>query len=169
MQTQPQTNITFATKTQAAIFEFELTNQISDGKWENTHNTSWQMWCAAKVLVGENVGRFGFYPRKDNFNFASKDLVECVGDRMISYARLALVFDLSEVGKIQNVCVGFNDCSFSDIPDSYKGEYWDKKREFRKTLDLPKIKAALENDSYGMKQLMADLKEIKKTIKVVRN
>lgn len=94
-------SITFKTPVQAALFKHELSGQISDGLWENTPNTGWVDWCSADVLVGDNVGVKGFYPEKNNFNFVSSMLLECVGDRMLKIALLAKA--------------GYNDEEISDL------------------------------------------------------
>lgn len=164
--------ITFATKTQAAIWQHELTGQISDGMWENTRNTSWKEWCSAEVEVGEDIGREGFYPQKDNFNFANKQLVEIIGDRMIAYARLSKHFDDADlVYQLQSVFCGLGGEFRMDIISDivrYKGQYWDNLRKVAAEVGYEKAKAALEDESYGMKELMADLKDIKKTIRKVK-
>lgn len=161
--------ITFATKTQAAIWQHELTGQISDGMWENTSNTSWEMWCKADVEVGKEIGREGFYPRKDNFNFASRQLVEIVGDRMIAYARLSKHFDDPKlVYQLQSIFCGFGGEFRMNIISNivrYKGQYWDNLRKVAAEVGYEKVKTALEDESYGMKELMNDLKAIKKTIR----
>jgi hypothetical protein len=73
---------------QRVLFEEELKGQISDGMWENTRPFDhWKAWSDAKVSVAEPghehlIGR-NFFAMKDNYNFASKALLDVVGDRMI--------------------------------------------------------------------------------------
>lgn len=71
---------------QKALFEQELSGQISDGAWENLPGNHWEQWSGVTVEVGENVGR-NFYATKDNYNFTRKDLLDIVGDRMLRYAQ----------------------------------------------------------------------------------
>jgi hypothetical protein len=73
---------------QAALFEKELKGQLSDGMWENSSpREHWKPWCSAEVIVDpENVGR-DFYADKDNYNFNSTFLLECVRDRMLALAQ----------------------------------------------------------------------------------
>jgi len=80
--------ITVRTATQAAIWECELSGQISDGYWENaTPRDHWKQPANAKAIVGENVG-IDFWAMR-RYNFASADLLEVVRTRMILIARLA--------------------------------------------------------------------------------
>ena len=159
--------VTFATATQAALFEHELKGQISDGFWENTANTSWKMWCNADVVVGENVGRNGFRPRKDNFAFNNKTLIEIIGERMINIARLANYFGFDsdvKIRKIEGVCKLKNG-ELTLV--KYDGKYWDEQRAYVEEIGIDRVKAALEDTAYSTKELMSDLRDIKKAIKTV--
>ncbi len=80
---------TLRTETQRALFVKELKGQMSDGYWENSRPYDhWKPWCSAKVRVGRHVGR-NFRIRKDNYAFDSRQLLDCVGDRMLKIARRA--------------------------------------------------------------------------------
>jgi hypothetical protein len=152
---------------QAALFELELKGQISDGMWENTANTSWEMWCDAEAIVNpDNVGR-NFHPRKDNFQLNSSDLLSCVGPRMLMYARLGAEFTLDEVRLLDNL---FDwDGNFTGAP-TYPGPYYDKVRAEVAKLDeavIEKAKMLCADDSYGMKELRDDLKDLKKCFKTL--
>ena len=81
--------IIFRTAVQAALFNEELASQISDGHWENSRpNNHWRQISLAKgvVVPGAALGPAGFYPRR-KYNFNDGLLVECVGDRLLGYAR----------------------------------------------------------------------------------
>ena len=82
--------INFRNNIQAALFNVELSGQISDGMWENTRpHRHFEPWCRAEVNVNpDNVG-VNFYAPKNNYNFSSKELLSIVGDRMIWAANLA--------------------------------------------------------------------------------
>lgn len=81
-------NLTFNNPILVALWNEELTGQISDGYWENTNNSGWPFWCELKVDLGEenklsrNDGNtcwhFNF---KRNFGFTR--LIPYVGDRMV--------------------------------------------------------------------------------------
>lgn len=79
--------ITVTSAIQAALLEEELKGQISDGMWENTNpRNHWQRPCNATVVVGSAPGH-NFRLVKNNYNFASKALIDCVGDRMLAIGR----------------------------------------------------------------------------------
>ena len=158
------TTVTFKTATQAAIFDYELKGQISDGFWENTPNTGWDQWCGTDVLVGDDIGR-DFWARKDNFNFAHKDLVDIVGERMKTYAKLALAgIPHSEIRKLADGCTNLNG-EFSG-PPVYEGEFWDKRREYLRRWNLEWVKEVLDSYPYTDKDLQEDLKAIKVAVRV---
>lgn len=86
--------IGFSNKRQQILFECELKGQISDGYWENSrpHN-HWIIPCRAETFITNDVSKLGpdwFIDRK--YNFAARDLLEIVGDRMIMYVKTYLVF-----------------------------------------------------------------------------
>ena len=85
----PDEGNTIRVRTQAQkwLLVNELQGQISDGHWENSSpQDHWQPWSNANVIVDpKNVGR-NFHARKDNYQLNAKDLLEVVGDRMISEA-----------------------------------------------------------------------------------
>ena len=150
--------VTFRNGEQAAIFEHELKGQISDGLWENTPYTDFEVWCNAKVEVGEHIGRNFPHVRKDNFGVAAKKLVDIVGDRMLGYARAARVFGLDR-DMIELSSYGFK------LP-----EYWSPEKKAKHTPDSlakAQMKLTEQEKIYGMKQLMQDLREIKRTIRIV--
>jgi hypothetical protein len=78
------TIITFKDPIEKALFDEELTGQISDGMWENTRNTEW-LWAAKTQLGDSNAISFHSYHGKTGFRFAS--LIEHVGDRMIEVGK----------------------------------------------------------------------------------
>ena len=73
--------LTFATERQAFIFTNEIQGQLSDGIWENASpHYHWNVWCNAKVTVGEDAGR-NFYADKTGYNMFL--VIEYVGDRVL--------------------------------------------------------------------------------------
>lgn len=80
---------TLRTTVQCALFQQELKGQLSDGYWENSRPFDhWKPWCSATVRVGRRVGR-NFHVAKDNYAFDNRDLLDWVGDRMLTIARKA--------------------------------------------------------------------------------
>lgn len=169
MTTTTINTITFRTATQAAIFEHELKGQFSDGHWENCSHkaeTSWRPWCRAKVLVGPNVGRnFDMWGLKDNYNLSSRELLEVVQHRMIGYAKLALIFGFEGMKEFEEL-VG---CDGIECPrESLKGELWDARRKLygRLISEVGSIDA-ISRVKYTEKDLLKDLREMKKAMKTI--
>lgn len=75
---------------QKILFTQELSGQLSDGHWENSSpRDHWQPWCSAKVVVDPTHPGRDFYARRDTYDFAAKQLLDVVADRMIEAVRLA--------------------------------------------------------------------------------
>lgn len=77
---------------QKIIFLCEMQGQISDGQWENTRPYGhWKVWCKLQwddvVVDPERIGR-NFFAIKDNYNFASKFLLDIVGHRILTKINL---------------------------------------------------------------------------------
>ena len=102
--------IQFRTRAQVALWQEELTGQISDGMWENDPRSCWRQWCAADVAVG-TPGTVGYAPKR---GFAFAKLIPIIGDRMVeigrsvegpSYDEACLRRDLKEISKaIRTTC-----------------------------------------------------------------
>lgn len=76
---------------QAVLYEQELKGQLSDGNWENASpEYHWHRMCDAlsEVSTKEDGSDLGpnFAPVR-RYNFNDKDLIDCVGDRMLQYVR----------------------------------------------------------------------------------
>lgn len=158
--------ITFKTVTQAALFEHELVGQISDGHWEGKQGDHWVPWCRCEIRVGkvgERVGR-NFHVNYDRYNFLSKDLLKCVGKRMLVYARLAKAG--WPMGIVREVGDGFYnlDGEFTG-PPNFKGKFWDGIRRDLNRYNAEQVRADVESSTYSMKELKADLREIKAAIR----
>ena len=80
------------TRAQAAIYEFEMKGQLSDGRWENSLPFNhWVIPANAQVVVRpEQVGR-NFDVRR-GYNFGERELFDAVGARMTRYVKVALAF-----------------------------------------------------------------------------
>lgn len=161
--------ITFRTATQSAIFEHELKGQFSDGHWENVGGNaqwSWKEWCKAKVLVGESVGRnFTMYGLKDNYNVSAKALLDVVKHRMIGYARLAQALGFEGMKHYETLA----SCDGIERPAAdLTGAYWDAKRQLHDQLfELLRERNIDLETLYTEKDLMKDLREIKKAMKTI--
>ena len=74
----------FRTPALQALWNEELTGQISDGMWENTPNTGWIYWGNVQTEVADGITHLTKrlpHDVKANFNFHA--LIEHVGDRML--------------------------------------------------------------------------------------
>ena len=154
---------------QAAAW-LELDGQISDGMWENVRpEDHWKIWCDAKVLVGPNVGR-NFYARKDNYNFTSSELLDVVGLRMLGIVRIARALGMKAAKRHEH------DVDTDGKLDAYHhndtpgggSTYWTNKRNRIEETGAAKLKAALADESYTMKDLKRDLLDLRKIIKIHR-
>jgi hypothetical protein len=76
--------INFRNLIQVALWDEELSGQISDGWWENARPFEhYKIWCRATATVNpKNLGR-NFWADKKNYNFTNKELLEVIGDRML--------------------------------------------------------------------------------------
>lgn len=172
---ETQKILVFRTNVQAILWQKEIEGQLSDGQWENTKpNDHWEYWTWVRVLSLEksvthhkHIGR-SFHVRKDDYALGSKDLLDCIGGRMVAYARLALAgYDL---GAIETLDVLFgDDGTWGGIP-AQDGEYWNKVRYDLDRYNLTRVKRAVSGlevgGAYNLTALKADLKEMKKAIKI---
>lgn len=110
-----RTTLHFKTLEAALLFELELKGQISDGKWENVckYPLDWMFWNLARKLIIDGTAGYAneySYPTKNNFDFTSKDLIECVGDRMLNIinnvdkARKYVVNNTLDLKRMRNEC-----------------------------------------------------------------
>lgn len=90
--------IYFRNKTQAALWEYELLGQLSDGYWENSGGQSWIFWHRLNVAIDPQNPRVeaNMSPDKVNYNLSSPDLLEAVGDRMLCIAKMSKITDDKE-------------------------------------------------------------------------
>lgn len=157
--------IYFRTVEQAILWENEICGQLSDGKWENTRPYNhWKPWCNAKVEISVRAGR-DFWAQKTSYRLDDPLLLEIVGERMKAYVKLGRAFGRENV-KDTHYFVDL-DGKFRGLPD-FKGEHYDKIRERLSALDLEKVKAVLDADSYTDRDLRDDLHEMKMAMKTFR-
>lgn len=164
--------LTFRTVSQAVLFSHELRGQISDGHWENLgRRDHWQAWCNCEVAVGSPVGR-DFCARYDGYNFTSRELLEVVEKRMLGQVRVALAYGQENVEVLEHL---FDCDGWTGVPtyeDHAGSTFWaDRRTEITTTLTrlgvtLEQVKTVVESDAvYNRKAMLADLREMKTTIK----
>lgn len=149
---------------QKVIWECELTGQLSDGQWENAQPYDhWEAWCYADVAVDPtNVGR-DFYAKRTGYGFTRTAFLDegfDMAGRIMGYVRVARAF-------------GY-DKDIRSIADYAKyGTSGKVSAEHREAIEAcggpERVKAAMEHEAlYDRKQLMADLRDISRIIKVER-
>ena len=69
-----------------ALYDWEITGQLSDGAWENTNpQEHWLFWNEVQPRLGKPQVVSNQRPIKNNYNLTS--LIQYVGDRMVQYGR----------------------------------------------------------------------------------
>lgn len=162
---------------QQAAF-LELDGQISDGYWENASGRyGWQAWVTCEVRVTDNVFELGrtFAARKDNFNFAAPALLDVVGKRMLGIVRIARAFGIDVASQLEHEV----NCDTGLItapctPTGHEAEWSAKYHEQRNAkfaalaaagITFDALTAALQDPSYSMVMLRADLVDLKRSAK----
>lgn len=144
---------------QAALW-LELDGQISDGHWENARPYDhYKVWCNAQVVVapaGQPVGRT-FPVMKDSYNFTSRELLDVVRLRMLSVVRIARACGLEVAAALEHA----PGCADGRIDWSRE---WNKSRAVGVT--AAQVDAAIADETYGMSDMLKDLRELKAIIKV---
>lgn len=85
--------IVWENERQAALWTYELSGQVSDGHWENSRPYNhWERPCYAKVIVGDLITPGPNWIHNRGYNFADKELVGVVGDRMKTIVKFAVAF-----------------------------------------------------------------------------
>ncbi len=171
--------INFSNNVQKTLWDNELTGQISDGMWENTRPYDhYRFWCRVESCVDpDNVGVSNAYYEKRNYNFVNKELIEIIGDRMCYMARLSQILDIplnSSESYASEIIVNCSD--MKQLIDWYNNghpeEYYDKRiktvpweaaEQLWEEFNGPDKKT---NFNKTMKMMMAELREIKKIIKI---
>jgi len=162
---------------QKILFLTEMKGQISDGQWENARGVHWQVWSNLdwdKVGVGDNIGR-KFYAIRDGYNFTNPELLDVVGDRMLTKVNLYKKYP-KIVEPILKSDHWLLPDSYQEAKDIFEGrhirgndpnDYWAKKRQklIDSGLTLEMIKDAEENPVYTKKDMIRDLKGLKKAFK----
>lgn len=154
-----KTTLNFRNTVQAALFECELSGQISDGNWENSRPYDhWKFLNDLQVGVNpENLGR-NFYSVKKSYNFNDGELFKVVGDRMINIANMA------ENNVPLQAINDFNDYEFEDL--KRKEQYWkNKRKEFLEYFGSWENYQSKLKGSYDAKKVRKELKDMTEIFK----
>lgn len=173
----------FPKKGLKALFDNEITGQLSDGAWENTvPYEHWRFWCNLKTEVNAGWGfRFGtrgyssslFPKKKTAYNLVGELVTDCdLSDRMRAYY-IAAEADLGLKEHDASYFVGYNGPLTADQVRkdlvSYKSEWHQKKLAELEANSLETTCAMMKAgwEVYTKKDLVNDLKTIKAQMKVV--
>lgn len=162
---------------QKIIFLTEMKGQISDGQWENARPYNhYKFWCNIKaddVIV--DINKQGFIKEngddqvlKNNYVFASKSLLDIVGDRIILmvniYKKLGnSVLPTIFYGSLSGID-NLNDyLYYKNINESY---YINKIKALTDAgITAEVIQDAIDNPEYRLRDLIKDCKELSVSFK----
>lgn len=158
---------------QKALFDWELMGQISDGQWENaTPHSHWEQWAATNVIVDpEGEPRVNFYPIR-KYDLTNKGLLDCVGDRMLFYARLARLYPDLVQSLFDNgirPCDSLKDYEWHEQHvglSDYYAKVWEDYARLGLTREV--VVNVMLDRTYDMKELRKDLRELKAAMQTVR-
>lgn len=152
--------ITFRNFTQKCLWDNEISGQLSDGKWENSGVD--RIFWTAETKVGTPGVTFKTWKRA-NFNFASSELIDIVGDRMLMTAKASKVTTNEKIIGAAEYLEGITtEQGFNDIKD-YREKYL---KSFIKTW---KVAEKIINANYSKSNLIADLKDMSRTVSLAGN
>lgn len=154
-----------------ALWEWEISGQISDGAWENsTPFNHWEFWHDLKIELG--IPEVKFHSGrilKDGYNLAG--LIQYVGDRMVKYGRFgkAVGADIlnmgSEVRSTIEELPKEGPVNLQEWKEQYvKGKEWRTKDYYWQGLEQKHIDAYY-NTKYDERDMRKDLAYIKQAMK----
>lgn len=134
-------------RAQAAIYEFEMKGQMSDGRWENSRPMGhWRTPNEARVVVRPALIGRDFYVDR-GYNFGEKELFEAVGERMTRYAKVALAFPAISIEALEAYRWDF-DTNLCEQRGVYSADYQKRKdAQIVELLALVGVRSAEEFES----------------------
>ena len=157
--------IYFRNFTQKCLFDLELKGQLSDGFWENSPSSNWEFWCRLNTSVDETNPRVegARTSGKIGFNLANPQLLDVVGDRMLSMAKMSKVTTDEKVVKAAEYleCINTEEELFKVLKNA--SEYMQK--QFNQILDRDFQEYVKVN--YSKSNMIADLKDMAAIMKTV--
>lgn len=155
---------------QKALFLQELSGQISDGYWENSRpNDHYQYWFLSfdQVIVDGTLSHNFYAPRK--YDFLASELLKSVGDRMLFYAKMTILFpDVSYVllqkHSLPDGVEELRNATRYAMDDS--SNYWYDKLAFYAEVGLTQevLDTVEAYDGYTVKDLRKDLRALKTAV-----
>jgi len=174
---------------QKVLLDTELLGQFSDGFWENSRNTSWRYLDEVKIANDtETVGVY-FQSEKPydykGYSVNNLELLSYVGDRMLSKARVARFLNIDTLGEaeglfetytVESKIIKGEEITLEDFEnqiDKWNSEsspFWEKRAkvciEFLRMHGTQNVLEAINDTSYGMKEMRKDLTAITKLLKI---
>jgi hypothetical protein len=167
--------IAFDNQAQVILYECELKGQISDGFWENSRpHDHWKKPSAAAAFVSRGNTGPNFYTSR-KYNFANRDLLNVVGNRMIAYVKTFTAFpdlpfnqhwDYDWETSPEEIAIETE----NGLKDPKSNYWWDKAHRVLnafgvKNVEQLRAKLATINDvEYCKGQMMKDLKRMSEII-----
>jgi len=143
-----------------ALWDHEITGQLSDGAWENsTPHNHWEFWSDLESKHGAPEVKGGGYARRTGYNL--NVLIEYVGERMLNLGRFgkAVARKLNDNERYGAEYLPEKEEDLASIK-GYQQEYIKKLRKG----DIKKFYAT----QYSQTDLNNDLKYIKKAMSTAR-
>lgn len=173
-ETKQTPTMTLPSKTAVALWVCELSGQISDGMWENASPLDhWRFWTSVDVRFGPEpaLDTCGVAVRKNAYNFAG--LFADVGDRMQAYAKMAKA-GADPKNYLQCSAGEYMPATLAQWRQCKESQVWPGKSTsghcewIKDRMDLVDDDLAQKfyQTSYTLKDMRADIKLIKKTMKL---
>jgi len=160
--------ITFPNSSCVALWNNELTGQMSDGMWENSGpRDHWKFWGDLDAQVGADckvVSPRLWECRKTGYNFAA--LYEIVGERMVA------------TGRMGKHTTDYNACHAAEYMPATLEEFRSNKASGKWQYDfVAKYMESVSDDlaqkfyatTYTMRDLRKDISSIKAAMKTAKN
>jgi len=152
-----------------ALWEWEITGQLSDGAWENSKpDDHWIYWSNLVPRFGKPEVQSTGYPRKTGYNLAG--LIEYVGDRMLMLGKFgkAVGPDIFKMGsEVRYTVENFPKDGPFDIEEFLVNQQrihsWMDKEYYWKGLEQKHVDAFYKT-KYDMRDLRRDLAYIKQAM-----
>lgn len=164
--------ITFPNSSCVALWNNEITGQLSDGAWENTApHDHWLFWCHLEARVA-NLGdacevktSHPWKCKKVGYNLAG--LYEYVGERMVATGKMGrLTTEEAALHAAEYMaCMSFDTWKAAKDSGKFKNEFVGKYME-SVSEELARGFFAV---TYGMKELRKDIAMIKMVMKTMKH
>lgn len=156
-------SITFTTISALALWEGEITGQLSDGMWENSRPYEhWRFWCDLNPSVGEQnsvKSDVSYRCRKNRYGLTRLLKIDCIQNRMLRMAQMAVAL---------NRCPSYRERVQAECLPLTFGEYramCDHERHQKKFSHITSEMARKYYDTeYTLKDLRDDLKIIREAM-----